>query len=59
MSEKESHEAREGADAYKSGKSASDNPYPHDNQNWWRNEEWERGRKKAESDSNNDDYDDD
>lgn len=44
----------EGAKAFEQGKKIEENPYPHDSQHWWHNEEWEKGWKKAEAAYNDD-----
>jgi hypothetical protein len=48
-------EKKEGYDAYYSGKPEAANPYPHDKNNWWRNEAWKKGHEQAVHDDYSDD----
>jgi len=47
----------DGEKAFEQGRKIEQNPYPHDSQHWWHNEEWEKGWRNAEA-TYNDDYDD-
>ena len=44
-------EFREGYDSQNSQGSKAWNPYPWNNDEWWRNEAWEAGQQPAELDS--------
>ncbi len=45
---------REGYDAGLTGKSKLDCPYKWTSQDWWRADEWEKGRKAAEYEADDD-----
>ena len=58
MDERQFQEYKEGMRASDQGQGADRNPYPHDAENWWRNEAWQKGLEQAEYDRWSEDWDD-
>lgn len=48
-------EFQEGWRSFYDRKTLRDNPYPHSNMEWWRNEAWSKGWQQAQIDDDDDD----